>query len=83
MILFSKFASGGRFDIRDKDIIDNLETYVFNDGVKKKVYLVFTNAPPIYCRTKDLGIAWLNEQCQAKASGISGEGKKHIFKKSC
>ena len=55
---------GNRFDLKDKDIIDHLGTHVFNDDLKKKVYLVCTNAPPKYCEDHEDGMAWLNEQCQ-------------------
>ena len=46
----------GRIDVKDKEIIDNLGKYVFNDDMKKKVYLVFTNSSMKYCKNKQEGI---------------------------
>ena len=46
----------GRIDLKDKEIIDNLGKYVFNDDMKKKVYLVFTSSSMKYCKNKQEGI---------------------------
>ena len=54
----------GRLDERDKEIIDHLAKYLFEDGMKKKVYLIFTDSPEKYVNNKQKGIKWLDEQCQ-------------------
>ena len=58
----------GRIDVKDKEIIDNLGKYVFNDDMKKKVYLVFTNSSMKYCKNKQEGIG--KNQNRGQASGI-------------
>ena len=58
----------GRIDVKDKEIIDNLGKYVFNDDMKKKVYLVFTNSSMKYCKNKQEGIG--KNQNRGQAIGI-------------
>ena len=70
---------GNRFDIKDKDIIDHLGTYVFNDDLKKKVYLVCTNSPAKHCTDKQKGIDWLNKQCQHDGKSSEGGVTSKVF----
>ena len=58
----------GRIDVKDKEIIDNLGKYVFNDDMKKKVYLIFTNSSMKYCKNKQEGIG--KNQNRGQAIGI-------------
>ena len=68
-----------RFDISDKDIIDNLSNYVFTENIKKKVYLVFTHCPKKLRLKKNLAMEWFNEQCKTETSG--GEEVQKTFTK--
>ena len=69
--IFLVVKMGNRFDIKDKDIIDHLGAHVFNDDLRKKVYLVCTNSAPKLCNNHQNGIDWLNEQCQEDANSPS------------
>lgn len=60
----------GRLDDKDKIIIDNLAEYLFKEGMRRKVYLVFTHSLPKYVEDKQLGVKWLNEQCGKKDSKL-------------
>ena len=77
--IFLVVKMGNRFDIKDKDIIDHLGTYVFNDDLKKRVYLVCTNSAPRLCNNHQNGIDWLNEQCQDDGKSSEGAVNTKVF----
>ena len=53
---------GSRFDEREKELIDQLATYLFQKQMRHKVYLIFTNSPAKYVKDKQKGIDWLDKQ---------------------
>ena len=67
ILLVVKF---GRMDIKDKEIIKELSNCLFEESVKKKVYIVFTSTPKIYTRNRQKATEWLVTQSKMDDSPI-------------